>query len=205
MSVSCRSHVVSVKEARGSGAPSENSEGLSSSEVDDPGPGKGKAKPVSPTAPPPPLPGTRPPAVEGARGRGGGRGRGRGRGKKVDIQWGHWVINKLEPAGVHTGWGAVCKLHNNAEDVYTKTVCQKKCGFRGRKKTDEVYDDARCILQLKRWLLLGYDVPSDDIDSRVSHRDVNKLAGDIRGIGPVPGEDQDEPPDVPDNLKHKLL
>ena len=69
--------------------------------------------------------------------------------------------------------------------------CKKWLGFTGRGHNAEVLDDAGCIRQLKRWLLLGLDVPRTGGDRQLQHRDVSGGAAGTRSQGPVPGEDDE--------------
>ena len=125
---------------------------------------------------------------------------GRGKGQTVReaddplaFHWGRFLISPIRAAkdAPITAWGATCGLHWGLQDGNkSKTACkiwmQKTC--RGVTSSDEA-----CILQMKRWLLVGLHLTPDISDNRWQHVHVFKP----RPLGPALGEDAAEPPDVP--------
>jgi hypothetical protein len=83
---------------------------------------------------------------------GGGRARAEDRAAPGDFsyKWGPFLMSKLRPNGVFSGWGATCGRH-------VDPGCMRRCktsiefGKEGLSSED-------CQLRLKRWLILGHDL-----------------------------------------------
>ena len=82
------------------------------------------------------------------------------------FQWGPFFISGLFSKGVQTGWGRRCKRH---KDAGSTTICQRPLAYRGKGRSDPVLDDADCIRQLKRWLIMGMAIGRNDCDCRTQH------------------------------------
>ena len=129
--------------------------------------------PAASSAPPPPAP------HPVARRRGD-------RQRRAVATWGPFQIAEYHPGGVQKGWGATCGLHWNAGD---SQECKRPLQYRGRGGRHPL-DDAGCVRQLKRWLLAGLSIASDDPEGRRKH-----MAMDPRTLGPQRHpEDLDAPP-----------
>ena len=55
---------------------------------------------------------------------------------------------------VQVGWGANCNRHHNASDAAAHAGCKKQLQYGG-------LDDNECLLQLKRWLIHGTNIPDE--------------------------------------------
>ncbi len=75
--------------------------------------------------------------------------------------WGCFALARVYSQGRHTGWGATCNRHFNAGE---STACKKQLAFGA-----EHFSDVDCRRKLKRWLLMGFDVPEDGEESRTLH------------------------------------
>lgn len=79
--------------------------------------------------------------------------------------WGIFSVADIARDGIRVGWGATCGLHTNRGDLAT---CKKTLSL-GRDLTNE-----QCIVQLKRWLLRGLEIPENGSHSaRLQHGDVD--------------------------------
>ena len=146
------------------------SSALRASASPEPEPAQGGA---ASSAPPPPAP------HPVARRRGD-------RQRRAVATWGPFQIAEYHPGGVQKGWGATCGLHWNAGD---SQECKRPLQYRGRGGRHPL-DDAGCVRQLKRWLLAGLSIASDDPEGRRKH-----MAMDPRTLGPQRHpEDLDAPP-----------
>ena len=91
------------------------------------------------------------------------------------FKWGQFEFAELRPEGIRVGWGVTCGAH---KDAGRPAVCKKTCRYQG-------HSDAETILALKRWVLLGMQVPSDAPDGKQKHFSI----GSPLHLGPVVGED----------------
>jgi hypothetical protein len=77
------------------------------------------------------------------------------------IPFGPWTISQLGPIDSPTGWGGNCHRHSNAAQS-KNTACKKEFAYIGHTS-----DQTRCLV--KKWLLMGVDIPSDDPSGRKKH------------------------------------
>ena len=118
----------------------------------------------------------------GGRSRGGrraGRGRGRaamrgGAAEGREMRKEPWHCFSLSPifetkAGVkvQVGWGANCHRHNNPDDG-ARARCKKSLGYGA-----DALTDAQCQLHLKRWLIAGLSISTDEPNARSLHLEVD--------------------------------
>ena len=78
--------------------------------------------------------------------------------------WGPFAVAPVFRNGVHVAWGATCGRHHNARD---RTVCKRQLAM-------GLLSDAECRARLKRWLLLGLDIPAGEL-SRTRHMEACSL------------------------------
>ena len=101
-------------------------------------------------------------------------GVGRG-GRVVELFAGKFSISEVHNGGVHVGFGIVCGRHHNVCDAVgggQATQCKKQILFGSRNPLSH----GECILQLKRWIVAGWDADPEQ-DARAVHvkRDARKL------------------------------
>jgi hypothetical protein len=78
--------------------------------------------------------------------------------------WGPFAVAPVFRNGVHVAWGATCGRHHNARD---RAACS-------RQLAKGLLSDAECRARLKRWLLLGLDIPAGEL-SRTRHMEACSL------------------------------
>jgi hypothetical protein len=76
------------------------------------------------------------------------------------VKFGPWTISETGPRSKPTGWGGNCHRHRNAGNC--KKSCKKELTY-GNLSPDE----CRCII--KKWLLMGVDIPADSASGQVDH------------------------------------
>ena len=85
-------------------------------------------------------------------------------------RWGPFSLSRIMRVNdqgnvLQIGWGANCNCHHNLSEGQARAGCKKQLQYGG-------LDDAACILQLKRWLLHGRDIP-DEGEARRRHVEIN--------------------------------
>ena len=89
--------------------------------------------------------------------------------------WGPFQLARVYARGTPLGWGATCGRHLNAGG---DAACCKKQVAHGA----EHFSDGDCRRKLKRWLLMGLDIPEEGEDCRTQHLNCARLrALDPRG------------------------
>ena len=68
---------------------------------------------------------------------------------------------------VQVGWGANCHRHNNPDDG-ARARCKKSLGYGA-----DALTDAQCQLHLKRWLIAGLSISTDEPNARSLHLEVD--------------------------------
>ena len=82
------------------------------------------------------------------------------------MPWSRWSLSAVCPGPTYAkvGWGANCLRHSNVDDG-PNTRCQTSMRFGGRAG----YTEEDCRRMMKKWLLLGNDIPEDDPNGRREH------------------------------------
>lgn len=108
---------------------------------------------------------------------------------KRAIAWGKFELAPIFRDAVQVGWGATCGRHCDAGSA---VVCKKQLGYKGRKRLDIVLSQAECLAKVKRWLVQGCAIGSDDPLAQTTHVKIDARYLEASG----PDEDLTNPPEL---------
>ena len=90
--------------------------------------------------------------------------------------WGPFAIAEVVSRGKSIGHGITCGLHTNVGDAPT-CRCDKRLDYgKGKLSAED------CILQLKRWAVMGLRISKTDPEGRSTHRDINARTECVAGL-----------------------
>ncbi len=89
--------------------------------------------------------------------------------EKRDEPWGVFSLAELARNTKHgkvlIGWGANCRRHTNSTDCVKDNRCQKQVTTSDSSPASLL----ECRRLAKVWLLLGLEIPTDDVRGRLGH------------------------------------
>jgi hypothetical protein len=89
--------------------------------------------------------------------------------------WGPFKVARVFSRGVPIGWGATCGRHTNVGDA---NCCKKQIQYGAK----DPLTDEQCVAKLKRWLISGFDIPTEGLASRKEHLniEIRRLAAETK-------------------------